>query len=199
MSAYELYLFVHLAAATIWVGAGFLMVVSAARISVARDRARMIAYAGDAEWLGLRLFVPANIVTLVSAVLLVREGPWDYGQLFVQLGLGGFAVSFLTGALFFGPQWSRVTRLAAIEGAGSPSVERRLRRLLVVTGFDLGLLLGIFFEMTVKPTGADGGALFVTAALPVLGAAVGGFLARAQSASRAGSAVAEGLPERAGP
>lgn len=176
MTAYELYLFVHIVTAMVWVGAAFLMFVFAGRISVARDAERMRRYARDAEWLGLRLYLPANVLVLVSAILLVHEGPWGYDMLWIQLGLGGFALSVLIGALVFAPQWPRVTRLAEAE---NERIQRRVRLLLVISGFDLGLLVGIVFEMTVKPTSADAMALFLTAALPVAGTASGVALARA--------------------
>lgn len=186
MNAYTVYLYVHVVGALAWVGAALLMALLGARVVLARDPARTAAYAGDAEWLGLRLYLPANLVVLVSAALLVHEGPWGYGQLWIQLGLAGFAVSFVTGAAFFGPQWTAVGKALASEGAGSQGAERRIRRLLLVSFFDLGVLLATVFAMAVKPSADGHGALAVAAALPVAFTAIGLVVSRLGTRSATG-------------
>ncbi len=168
MSAYELYLLLHVAAAMVWIGAAFLLVVLATRARASRDPARVGVLVEDAGWLGTRLFLPANLLVLVSAVLLVREGSWGLGALWIRLGLVGFVVSFLTGALFFGPGWGRMARLAEAGGIGSPVFEARLRRLLLGGWIDVGWLLAIVFVMIVKPTSGRWSALAVAAAIPIV-------------------------------
>src|SRR5215471_10828980 len=164
MSAYELYLMLHIGAAIVWIGAGFLMTLLATRARAARDPARVRAIVADGAWLGLRLFLPANLIVLGSAILLVQEGGWSYHALWIRLGLLGFAVSFLSGALFFGPGWGR---LAAADSSDGRSVEKDMHRLLVGSWLDVGWLLAIVVVMIAKPTTANWGALPVAAALPV--------------------------------
>jgi uncharacterized membrane protein len=166
MSAYELYLLLHIGAAIAWVGAGLLMVMLGTRATRARDGERVVAYARDAEWLGLRLFLPANLLALASGFLLVEKGNWGYDPSWIKLGLAGFAVSFLIGALFFAPGWGRVDKLATGEGADSPAVHAAVRRLQFGSRVDLGLLVAVVFVMTVKPTAAEPGTLAVAAAIP---------------------------------
>ena len=177
MTKYELYLAVHLGTAAVWIGAGFLQVLLGARATLARDPARAIAYAHDSEWLGLRLFLPANLVVAAFGFLLAAEG-WDYDQLWIQLGLAGFTLSFLTGSAVFGPGWTKIGKLAASDGVDSPVVHARIRRLVTIAFFDLGVLLAVLFEMTVKPTADDQGALAVTAAIPAAFAVLGILLNR---------------------
>jgi hypothetical protein len=135
----------------------------------------------DGEWLGLRVFLPANLIVLVSAVLLVHEGHWGYGQLWVRLGVVGFAASFLAGASFFGPGWGRIERRATRDGVVAQSVESALRRLFIASWLDVGWLLGIVFVMTVKPTSSEWAALVVAAAIPVGFGIVGVLLLRGQA------------------
>ena len=151
MSSYDAYLMLHITAALVWVGTAFAMVLLATRATMARDAERVTGFIRDGEWLGLRVFVPASLIVLVSAVLLVHEGRWGYGQLWIRLGVVGFAASFLAGATFFGPGWGRIQRRADREGTAAPSVETALRRLLVGSWFDVGWLIAIVFVMTVKP------------------------------------------------
>src|SRR5262245_34509643 len=110
MAAYQLYLVLHIVGAIVWIGAGFALTLLATRAISARDLDRVLGFVRDADWLGLRLFLPANLIVLVSAVLLVREGGWGFGPLWIRLGLIGFAVSFLAGVVFFAPGWSRAGR-----------------------------------------------------------------------------------------
>jgi hypothetical protein len=187
MSAYELYLFLHITAAIVWIGAGVALTLLATRATVARDLDRMLAFARDAEWLGLRLFLPANLVVLVSAVLLVRDGDWGLGPLWIRLGIVGFAVSFLAGTLFFSPGWSRARRGARSAG----SVEAAVRLLLFGCWLDVGWLLAVVYVMTVKPEGNEWTALGVAGAIPAAFALAAFALLRRPRGGPGAAAVAE--------
>lgn len=194
MSRYDLYLMLHISGAMVWVGTAFAMVLLATRAMVARNAERMTGFIRDGEWLGSRVFLPANLIVLVSAVLLVYEGHWGYGQLWIRLGIVGFAASFLAGATFFGPGWSRIQGRADREGMAAASVESALRRLLVGSWFDVGWLIAIVFVMTVKPQPHEWSALAVAAALPIAFGLVGIALLRAQARGAHGRAVEQSSP-----
>lgn len=194
VSAYEIYLLLHVGAAVVWVGSAFLMVVLLTRASAARDAARMVALARDSEWLGLRLYLPANLVALVSAILLVQDGGFGWGRLWIVLGIAGFALSFAFGALVFAPGWQRVVRLSEADGPESTAVRAWMRRLLLVSRVDVGLLLGIVVVMVAKPASGDTGALALAAAMPVGAAAIALELARVELA---GEECRAPTPERA--
>lgn len=123
---------------------------------------------------------PGEFRRAVSAILLVREGGFGWGQLWIVLGLAGFAASLAFGALVFAPGRQRVVLLAETEGSDSPAVRERMRRLLLVSRLDLGVLLGIVVVMVVNPASADTGALALAAAFPVAAAALGLALTRAE-------------------
>lgn len=165
MTRYELYLFVHIGAAAVWVGAGFAMALLETRASLAGSGARVLALAREGACLGPRLYLPANLLVLVSAILLVEDAGWGYGTLWILLGFAGFVASFLLGALFFAPGWPRLAGLAESEGVDSVAVQLRVRRLLIGAWIDLGVLLGVVCVMASKPTGDDVGALTFAAAV----------------------------------
>jgi hypothetical protein len=191
MSAYDVYLFLHLTAAAVWIGAGFLEAVLGTRIVLSGDPGRRLDFAREAEWLGLRVFMPASLATLVFGVLLVVEGPLAFSDLWIVLGFVAIGLSTEIGMGFFGPGWSGTTRLAAAEGPDAPGVQARTARLLAFAWVDLGLLLGATWVMALKPTSDDLGALAIAAAIPV-GATALGAVGR-QRASQAASRGARGM------
>lgn len=183
MTTYELYLVLHIGGAIAWMGAGLVMVLLGLRATLARDGVQAVAFARDSEWLGLRLFLPSNLLVLASALLLVHEGDLGFDQLWIRLGIAGFAVSFLTGALFFAPGWGRVRKIAESEGADSPAVQAAMRRLALGARLDLCLLFAVVFVMTVKPTSGEHGALAVAAAILAAFAALSPVLFRVEGAA----------------
>jgi uncharacterized membrane protein len=156
MSRYEFLLFLHIAAAIVWVGGGLMMQFFGLRAPAARDPSRVAILGGDIEWLGLRVLTPASFIAFVAGILLVVDGPWSFGDDWITIGLVLFAITFLAGFGFFGPESGRLGKL--IE-AGSPEAGPRLARLLLFTRLDLVLLFLIVYDMSVKPSFDDQGAL----------------------------------------
>ncbi len=151
MSAYELYLFVHIVAAIVWIGGAIMFQILAMRIRAADDAVRMAALAKDIEWVGLRIITPTAFVLLVFGFLLVWEGPWSLGDTWIWLGLVGFGITFLAGFLFFGPESGRIGKLIDVEGGDSPAVQARISRILNLARLDTLLLVLIVLDMAVKP------------------------------------------------
>jgi hypothetical protein len=169
----ELYLGVHVLSATVWIGAALLMAVLGARLAVTTDPRRLAAYVNDSEWLGLRLFLPASMATLVTGVLLVRTSPWGFDTLWVQLGLAAFVASTIIGTAVFGPGWSHVGAVARSTGLDAERVRERIDLLLLVGWVDVGIVAGAVWVMSLKPARGDAVALAIAAAIPAAAAAVG--------------------------
>jgi len=91
------------------------------------------------------------VVALIVGALMALDDRWDFGALWIQLGLGGWSLSFLLGAGFLGRQSGRLGRLIRDHGAGHPEVRPRLQRLLLVARIDVLLMLLIVADMTLKP------------------------------------------------
>jgi hypothetical protein len=121
------------------------------------------------EWLAKRLFIPTSLAVLVLGILLTIEGPWGFGDLWVTLGLIGWATTFAVGVGGIEPQAKRIQ--AAIERGGpdDPEVAWRGRRITALNYFDNVLLFLIIADMAVKPTGDDVGLLLVGAAIVLVG------------------------------
>jgi hypothetical protein len=144
------------------------MALLATRAFVSRDSVRIAALVDAGGWLGMRLFLPTNLIVLASAILLVHEGSWTYDPLWIRLGIVGFVASFLTGALVLGPAWGRVAQLTAREDMRSAALGAAMSRLLLAAWIDVGWVLAVVFVMVVKPASSEWGALAVTAAIPTV-------------------------------
>jgi uncharacterized membrane protein len=151
VNRYEWLLFFHIAAAIVWLGSGVAVQVLAFRASRAGDPARMVTIAHEAEWFGMRIFLPSSLTVLVLGIILTVDGPWDFGQTWIILALIGWGLSFVTGAAFLGPESGRIGKLLAAEGPESPAVRARIQRIFLVSRIELVLLYLIVLDMVVKP------------------------------------------------
>lgn len=179
MDFYSLLLFAHITFAIVWLGSGILLHVLLSRFNSADDAVALEKIFGSTEALGNRLFMPSSLLVLLSGIVLTIDGPWSFGSLWIVLALIGFALTFLIGALWIGPQSGRVKE-AMERGGGMTEEARRLAtRMMVVGRIDSVVLFLIVFDMAIKPTGDDVGALIVMAAVLVLAILVFGGRARA--------------------
>ena len=173
MTRYDIYLTFHVLMAIVWLGGGLAISVLGWRITLTNDGRAMAAFAKNVEWVGNRVFVPASLALLALGFLMIHDGSWSYSSLWIVIGLGGFAVTFLTGLLFLGPQGGKIGKLIDAEGVDSPAVTAQIKRVLFVSRLDLITLYAIAGNMLVKPTGDDVAILVAGAVtIVVLAAAV---------------------------
>jgi uncharacterized membrane protein len=170
---YEFWKFVHVSFAVTWVGGGAVSQFYALRALRDGSAERLAQFALDIKWVGDRVLVGAALGAFVAGLGLVWNAPfWQIGDDWIVIGLVLFAVTFLTGAAFFGPEAGRIAKQIDAEGAASPAVQARIRRILVLSRVDLVVLFLIIFDMVVKPSFDDGwtivGALVAAAALSCL-------------------------------
>ena len=166
MSRYEIYLTFHVLFAIVWLGGGLSMSLLGWRLSLANDARALAAFARGVEWIGNRVFIPASLGLLALGFLMIHDGGWSYSSLWIVIALAGFAVTFLTGALYLGPQSGKIGKLVEAEGADSPAVKAQIRRVLFVSRLDLITLFAIAGDMLVKPTGDDA-AILVAGAVAI--------------------------------
>jgi uncharacterized membrane protein len=161
MSRYELLLYAHIALATIWLGGAVMMQFFALRALRSGAAERLATVATDVEWIGNRVLLPAGLGVLVLGVVLVWDGPWSFGDDWILIALGLFAVTFLGGAPFFGPESGRIAKLIQSEDVESPMTQARIRRVLALSRADAVLLYLIAYDMLVKPSFDDAGAILL--------------------------------------
>ncbi|MCW2962193.1 MAG: hypothetical protein JWM90_2580 [Thermoleophilia bacterium] len=151
METYELVLFVHVLAAIVWIG-GAMAIQALAIMTMGRGDAVAISrFSGDAEKIGMRIFLPASLVVVLAGGWLVYDGPWTTDTTWISISLGLYVLSFLTGAGFLGPESGRISKLTAQHGPEHPDVQRRIRRVLLVSRIELVWLVAIVALMVLKP------------------------------------------------
>ena len=151
METYELALLVHIVAAVAWVGGATVVQLFALRTFGRDDAMEVARFAGDAEFIGMRVFMPASLVVLLAGAWMVYDGPWALSDTWLAIGLGLFLLSFVTGAGFLGPESGRISSRMSEHGPEDVDVQRRIRRVLLVSRIELVWLLAIVALMVLKP------------------------------------------------
>jgi uncharacterized membrane protein len=112
MTWYEFLLFVHISASVIWIGSGFLLMVLGLRADRIDDEAGLKHILRSNAWLATRLFIPASLTVVAAGVWLTIDGPWEFDQLWIVLGLVGYLCTFLTGIAVLKPRGERIEQSA---------------------------------------------------------------------------------------
>jgi uncharacterized membrane protein len=159
MTLYELLLLLHIVAAILWVGAAATFFMLDVGDDLSGDLEAQASHNDDADWLSPRLFIPASLATLLFGLAAAIEGDWDFGSLWIVIGLAGFTASFLTGILYFAPELKRVAEATQRHGPSHPEVRRRIATAKLVGQIELAVLFAVVAAMVIKPTGDDTGVL----------------------------------------
>jgi uncharacterized membrane protein len=149
---YQVYLAIHVIAAVIWVG-GDVTLTTLGIVFERRGEGETLAALGRmGAWIGTRVYTPALFVVIAFGLAMMFEADLDFGQLWVILGLVGWAIAAVVGVGYVGPELGRIDEAARTHGPESPEVAARVRRLFMIFRFDTALLILIVLNMVVKPT-----------------------------------------------
>ena len=156
MTWYTFFKSIHVITAVIWIGGAAMIQAYAFRIIRTGDGKRQADFAKDTEIVGMRVFMPSSLLLFLAAIGLMANGNWSWGQNWTVLGLIAFALSFVIGAGFLGPESGRIAQAIEKEGPNSPEAQARIRRILTVSRAELVVLLTVIVNMVVKPVGQPG-------------------------------------------
>ena len=148
---YKYLLFLHVLMAIVWVGGAVTVQIMAIRLQKANEPLQMAAFAKQAEWIGTRIFAPGSLIILIAGIFMVLD-VWSFEELWIIMGLGGFAYSFINGAFFLGPMSGKTGKLIEERGSEDSEVQDNLRKLFLFSRIELAVLIIVVFAMTVKPT-----------------------------------------------
>ncbi|MDG4883610.1 DUF2269 family protein [Mesorhizobium sp. WSM4884] len=170
MDWYSIVKFLHVVSAILWVGGGFvlfLLGMLAERAGNTEDKLQAMRASGE---LGGRFFAPMSMLTLIFG--LVMCGFWvGFSDLWIIIGLAGYATTFSIGMLIFKPTGERMGAMVAKEGV-TPAVLAIGQRMMNWARFDYAVMLVIIADMVLKPTLHDIGILAGMAVVVAAGAAL---------------------------
>lgn len=155
---YKALLSVHILCAIAWIGGGLMITLQGERARLAKNEAELVNVVKQADFFATRMFIPLSIVLLGVGVGMIAVGHIGYNHPFVMIGLGGWALSFLIGAGFLGPQSGKVKNLVAAGADGAvvdvpAEAMARIKRIVLVARLDLLILALVVINMVVKPGG----------------------------------------------
>jgi uncharacterized membrane protein len=150
VTTYEWVKAFHVLAAVVWVGGAAVLQVLALFAVRSKLAGRRAEFAREAEWVGMKIFLPSSLLLVALGFYLVHDGHWGY-HLWVILALVGFGLSFLTGLLFLGPESGRIAKAIDAEGPDSEAVAMRIKRILLLSRIEVVILLLLVLDMVIKP------------------------------------------------
>lgn len=150
MSLYQVLLFMHIICAVIWVGGAFTIQVLAIVANRSTDPSDLPRVGRWAEFVGLRVFVPASIVLFIAGAVMVLQA-WNFGQLWVAVSVALWIASALSGALYLGPRAKKVSKLFEAEGPTSAAARSLMARVFLVSRLELVSFTVIVALMVFKP------------------------------------------------
>jgi uncharacterized membrane protein len=148
---YDTLKFLHVLAAITWVGSAIYARVLATKVLGENDPAHVVRVAKDIGDLGKRLITPSAIAVLVLGIWIVAVSAWNFTDTWVLLGLVGIAITIATGAGFLGPETERIGKLGADRDPSDPELQRRIKRVFMVSRVDLVVLVLVVADMVFKP------------------------------------------------
>jgi uncharacterized membrane protein len=149
MTSYELWLFLHIVAAVVWIGGAIAAQVFGVLAKRSGDPSRTAAFGRDLGLVALRVFLPASLAVFVTGVLLVEDGNWSWDEPFVLFGVVAWAAVSLTA---FGYVMRAMGRAGARMAAEGPSEEllAQVNRLVLLARVLILVLFAIVFMMVTK-------------------------------------------------
>lgn len=169
MDVYTVFKFLHVLCALAWVGGGMTLLAASIMATRSKDDRGLFAGLDIMNRLGKTWFIPTSFLTVVfGAITATVGGMW--GDLWVILGLVGFASTFLTGMLLLEPEGRKIGAL--IDKGEMVDAVAAGKRLLTIGKFDYTVMLMVIVDMVLKPGWTDFAVLAGMAVIVALGAAV---------------------------
>lgn len=151
MSYYEFLVTIHVLAAITWIGSELYTHFQGARATARGPQAEADFVADFIRWGNTAMPVVA-ILLIITGVLAVLDGPWEFSQAWVSIALTAFVLLFLLGVGYYGPAGKRLA--AQIEADGGTFTERSapiLRQIMLVSRIELVVLVIVVAVMVSKP------------------------------------------------
>jgi uncharacterized membrane protein len=153
MTGYELFKFLHVVGAIVWLGSGIGLLMLNHQFIRARDHQGLLAIGRRTEALGTRLFAPASLVTVGAGIVMVATtSSLGFGDLWILIGFAGLILSGVAQMAVAAPAYARFQTLVDEYGPESEDVADAARGMRLGNVLDIGVLLVVVWAMVAKPT-----------------------------------------------
>ena len=169
MYNYDLAVLAHVICAVLWVGGGLAQLLGAELARRMRGPDAMLAIVDVVAMLGPVLFVPVSLLTLVTGAAAAWIGP-GFTDLWIYLGLAGYAATALTGLLVIKPRAEEIAALTASGQVPKAALVDKALKLMTIARFDYVILMLVISLMVLKPSFDDIVILGIMAIVLILGA-----------------------------
>ncbi len=143
-------LFLHILAATVWLGGLVTLGLLATLVLRSRDAEAVGRFVRNLRVVGPAVFAPAMLAVLGLGIwMVVRDDAWEFGQTWVALALALFAAAFLVGAVF--QIRTAIGAQRGVEAGDHSEASRQLRRWSWGAWAILVLLVIVSWDMVFKP------------------------------------------------
>ncbi len=149
-SWYQTWKAVHVLMAIVWIGGALMIQLFAFRILRESDSSRIAKFSSDVEFIAMRTFIPASLILVVLGFVLVHMGHWQW-KFWLVFALVVWALSFVSGAAFLGPESGRIAKLIEAKGGVDAEVQARIERILLHSRIEMVLIALIAMDMVLKP------------------------------------------------
>jgi len=144
---------IHILATVAWVGGGAILVMLLARARRANDTGTLVALIRQLQFVGPRVFAPSGLILVITGIWMRADGYLgSHYDLWVVLGLVGWAATFVTGNFFLRPTGERLGATLAEKGPEDPAALALMGRILNVARVDQLVLALVIVDMVIKPT-----------------------------------------------
>ena len=150
INATNIFKFLHVLSAIVWVGGGVMLQVFFARARKAGPEAAATINE-YAEFTSQRVFMPASAAALVFGIATVIAGKYSWSDAWISIGIVGYLISAINGMAILGPTAKKMKALVAERGPNDPVATHMGRRMDLFGRVDLVVLVLVVFDMIVKP------------------------------------------------
>jgi uncharacterized membrane protein len=147
---YQLFLYVHIVCAVIWVGGAVYAQLLALRVTSSPDPSELPHLARHIESIGTRVFLPAALLLFISGSAMTLQA-WSFGRTWIAISVALWVLSAVVGAVYLGPRVKRAAELFETEGPTSQVGRELLDRLFLVSRLEIVGFAVIIALMTFKP------------------------------------------------
>lgn len=150
MQFYQLFMFLHIACVIVWLGCGIALFILGSAAILRGDRAAIVSVASRDVASFSRIFGPSALGALLCGLAMTWIA-WDFHELWILIGLAGFAFSAVYGATALRQGSDRVSSAIRKYGPDSTLAVAEAQRLLILGRFDTILLMVVVADMVFKP------------------------------------------------